>query len=76
MDRLNGAVALGIMFIFSGVMGLTHSNFPGSVTMVLSRDDRPNDQLEHEIRPQISPYLSGGVIGAGIVLVGLGLKLR
>ena len=70
MERMNGVLAIGLMFLFAGLMGFAIPDYTGGATPAAANAGDPAGG------PPIPGLLSGGLLAAGAALIGLSLYKR
>ena len=73
MERLNGLLAIGAMFVFAGLMGFASPAFTTQSTETVAKISDLNCQSNEDTSHHIPQFLSGGVLALGLLLIGAGL---
>lgn len=73
MERMNGLMAIGIMFVVAGILGFAIPLFTTQSTETVARIGDLKLQSTENTTHRIPQYVSGGVLVLGLVLIGTGL---
>ena len=73
MERMNGLMAIGAMFVFAGLMGFASPVFTTQSTETVAKVGDLKLQSTEDTPHRIPQFLSGGVLVLGLVLIGTGL---
>ena len=73
MERMNGLMAIGIMFVVAGILGFAIPLFTTQSTETVARIGDLKLQSTENTSHRIPQYVSGGVLVLGLVLIGTGL---
>jgi hypothetical protein len=76
MERMNGLIAIGAMFVFAGLMGFAIPVFTTQSTETVAKIGDLKLQSTEDTSHRIPQILSGGVLALGLVLIGTGLSRK
>jgi len=72
MERMNGLMAIGAMFVFAGLMGFAGPVFTRQSTAAMAKVGDLELRSTEDASRRIPFFLSGGVLVVGLVLLGAG----
>jgi len=73
MGRMNGLMIFGVVLLIVGLVGLAVPVFTTQKTEDVAKIGGLKIQTTEDTSHSIPPFLSGGVLALGVVLIGLGL---
>ena len=73
MERMNGLMAIGAMFVFASLMGFVSPVFVGRSPEAMAKVGDVKLQSPEDTSRRIPLFLSAGVLVVGLALIGTGL---
>jgi hypothetical protein len=73
MDRMNGLLAIGAMFVFAGLLGFATPAYTTQAAETVAAVGELHLTYAMDTSQAVPQFLSGGVLAMGLILIGTSL---